>query len=275
MEVVPLSTPRRRRATVGPMRKTLIASSLAALAIVGLAGGAAFAAESDGSPATPTTLAPGMDIFADMGLTPEQGDCLVANVGSVDINDMTALMELMTECGISADQLAEIGSATATTAPATDSSTTAASLPTDIDPATASAVLTLLGLDQTAVDCLVSGSIGAPLDDAAAEQVFVGCGVGPAQVLEAIVALNTLAGAVGPVEPVVDVVATSGPAVTSGNAMVDLLLEQLAAQGINLDATQGQCLLDNLSDFDPNDMAAMAAVFETCGINIQDLLPSG
>ena len=57
--------------------------------------------------------------------------------------------------------------------------------------------------------------------------------------------------------------------------MVDLLLEQLAAQGINLDATQGQCLLDNISDFDPNDMAAMAAVFETCGIDIADLLPSG
>jgi hypothetical protein len=257
------------------MRKTLIASSLAALALGGLAGGAAFASESDRSPETPTTLAPGMDIFADMGLTPDQGACLVTNVGSVDINDMTALMELMTECGISADQLAEIGS-TMTTAPATDDSTAAVadSLPADIDPATASAVLALLGLDQTAVDCLVSGSIGAPLDDDAAEQVFVGCGVGPAQVLEAIVALNTLAGAAGPVESVVEVV-SSAPPVTSGNAMVDLLLEQLAAQGINLDATQGQCLLDNLSDFDPNDMAAMAAVFETCGIDIADLLPSG
>ena len=62
---------------------------------------------------------------------------------------------------------------------------------------------------------------------------------------------------------------------TSGNAMVDLLLEQLAAQGINLDAEQGQCLLDNISDLDPNDMAAMLAVFETCGIEIADLLPGG
>ena len=55
--------------------------------------------------------------------------------------------------------------------------------------------------------------------------------------------------------------------------MVDLLLEQLEAQGITLDATQGQCLLDNISDFDPNDLSAMAAVFETCGINIADLIP--
>jgi hypothetical protein len=253
------------------MRRILIATSLTALGLVGLAGGAAFAAESDGSPATPTTLAPGMDIFADMGLTPEQGDCLVANVGAVDINDMTALMDLMTQCGISMDQLAQIGtSMTTTTAAATgDSSTT---VPSDIDATTASAVLALIGLDETAVTCLVDGAVGAPLDDAAAEQVFVGCGVGPAQVLDAIVALNALA-LDAPVDTGGEPATT--PPVTSGNAMVDLLLEQLAAQGINLDATQGQCLLDNISDLDPNDMSAMVAVFETCGIDIADLLPSG
>jgi hypothetical protein len=259
------------------MRRTLIATSLVALGLGGLAGGAAFASESDGSPATPTTLAPGMDIFADMGLTPEQGDCLVANVGSVDINDITALMDLMTQCGISVEQLAQIGTSATTTAPATgDTTSTAveASVPVDIDATSAAAVLALLGLDQAAVDCLVEGSIGAPLDDAGAEQVFVGCGVGPAQILEAIVALDSLAAA-APVESVVEIVAESAPPVTSGNAMVDLLLEQLAAQGINLDPTQGQCLLDNISDFDPNDMSAMVAVFETCGIDIADLLPSG
>jgi hypothetical protein len=253
------------------MRRTLIATSLTALGLVGLAGGAAIAAESDGAPATPTTLAPGMDIFADMGLTPEQGDCLVANVGSVDINDMTALMELMTQCGISTEQLAQIGTSMTTTTG--DSTTTvAAAVPGDIDAGTASAVLALIGLDETAVNCLVEGAVGAPLDDAAAEQVFVGCGVGPAQVLDAIVALNALALA-APVDTGAEPATT--PAVTSGNAMVDLLLEQLAAQGINLDATQGQCLLDNISDLDPNDMSAMVAVFETCGIDIADLLPSG
>ncbi len=57
--------------------------------------------------------------------------------------------------------------------------------------------------------------------------------------------------------------------------MVDLLLEQLAAQGINLDAEQGQCLLDNISSLDPNDMSAMLSVFETCGINVADLIPGG
>ena len=55
--------------------------------------------------------------------------------------------------------------------------------------------------------------------------------------------------------------------------MVDLLLEQFAAQGITLDAKQAQCLLDNISDFDPGDLYGVAAVFETCGIDITDLIP--
>jgi hypothetical protein len=67
----------------------------------------------------------------------------------------------------------------------------------------------------------------------------------------------------------------SASVASSGNAMVDLLLEQLAAQGINLDATQGQCILDNISDFDPNDMASVLSVLETCGIDIADLIPGG
>ncbi len=253
------------------MRKTLIASSLAALAIGGLAGGAAFAAESDGSPATPSTLPPGLDVLADMGLTPEQADCLVANVGTIDINDTAALSDLMTQCGVTFAVTAET-TVESIEEPVTSGDT---STPDDIDAATASAVLVLLGLDQTAVDCLVSGSIGAPLDDAAAEQVFVACGVGPAQVLEAIVALNTLAGAIGPVESVVEVeVATSGPPATSGNAMVDMLITQFESSGITIDAEQAQCLLDNISELDPSDLAASLEVFtETCGIDITELIP--
>jgi hypothetical protein len=270
------------------MRKTLIASSLAALTLAGLAGGAAYATESGASPATPTSIVPGLDIFADMGLTPEQGDCLVANIGSVDINDMTALMELMTQCGISTEQLLEIGqTATESSLPAVTetSALEEAPPPAELDPVTVAAVFALLGLDQTAVDCLVAEAEAvAPADDATAEGVFVTCGVGPLQILEAIVALDAQAGVVDvpadtstvTIAPpaTVDVVG-SEPTATSGNAMVDLLLEQLAAQGINLDAEQGQCLLDNLSDFDPNDMASVLAVMETCGIDVTDLLTGG
>ena len=208
-----------------------------------------------------------------MGLTAEQGDCLVANVGTVDVNDMTALMDLMTQCGISLEQLTEIGSQTATTEPgiAEPATTDASSTPVEIDAASAAAVLALLGLDKTAVDCLVTeAETAAPADDAAAEQVFITCNVGPLQVLDAIVALAAAAGDAGSTGTTV---AVAGTETTVANAMVDLLLQQLEAQGITLDATQGQCLLDNISDFDPNDLSAMAAVFETCGINIADLIP--
>jgi hypothetical protein len=259
------------------MRKALIASSVAALAIAGLAGGAVYAAGDDAAPAAaPTTTIPGSDIFADMGLTPEQSDCLVANVGGIDMNDLTALMELMTQCGISTDQLLQIGEdALETTLPGETATTTA--LPAEIDPATAAAALALFGLDQETIDCLVaeaSVGVGAP-DDATAELAFFNCEVGMAQLLAGIIALDTAASGAAPADSATVTVAAEEPAVTSGNAMVDLLLEQLAAQGINLDAEQGQCLLDNISDLDPNDMSAMLAVFETCGIEIADLLPSG
>jgi hypothetical protein len=263
------------------MRKTLIASSVAALALAGLAGGVAVASNSEGSPAAaPTTTVAGTDIFNDMGLTPEQGDCLVANVGGVDLNDLTALMELMTQCGISTDQLLQVGEdalAPDTTTLDADTTTLDAVPPADIDPAAAAAVLALLGLDQPTVDCLVSAAETAPpTDDAAAESVFVSCGVGPLQILDAIVALDAAAGdATTPVDTATVTVAPSGSVVSSGNPMVDLLLEQLAAQGITLDAEQGQCLLDNISSLDPNDMTAMLSVFETCGINVADLIPGG
>ena len=265
------------------MRRTLIASSVAALALAGLAGGAAvYAADSGASPAVAsTTTLPGSDIFADMGLTPEQADCLVANVGGVDMEDLTALMNLMTQCGVSTDQLLQIGEdALTTTLPGETPTTTLVSPPPlELDATTATAMLALLGLDQTTVDCVVAGvETQAPADDAAAESVFVTCGVGPLQILDAIVALDAAAGDAAPDETVAAATETLAPPASiasSGNAMVDLLLEQLAAQGIVLDAEQGQCLLDNISDLDPNDMTAMLGVFETCGIEIADLIPGG
>jgi hypothetical protein len=278
-------TSRRRPATFGAMRRTLIASSVAALALVGLAGGAVYAAESDSSPgAAPTTLAPGMEVFADMGLTPEQAECLVANVGAVDMNDLTALMALMTQCGISTEQLLQIGqtSDTTTVPEGTVAASPESTPPVELDSATVAAVFEVMGLDEATVDCLVEGaSTAAPTDDQSAELVFLGCGVGPLAILDAIVALDAQSGAIvtedlavvedtvtGSLEPPASVA-------SSGNAMVDLLLEQLAAQGINLDATQGQCILDNISDFDPNDMASVLSVLETCGIDIADLIPGG
>ena len=260
------------------MRKTLIASPFAVLALAGLAGGAVYAVDSEASPeAAPTTTTAATDIFEQLGVTPEQSECLVANVGSVDMEDLTALMDLMTQCGISTEQLLQIGQSGATTESSlvVETITSESSPPGELDPDTVTAVFALFDLDQSAVDCLVGeAETVAPTDDATAEGVFITCGVGPLQVLEAIVALDAAAGDVDTAldTPAISLAPTES-VTSSGNAMVDLLLEQLAAQGITLDADQGQCLLDNISSLDPSDMSAMLSVFETCGISVADLVP--
>ena len=187
-------------------------------------------------------------------------------------------MALMTECGISTDQLLQIGQSAVTTTVASDVvvASDAPLPPGTLDAATLATVFEIMGLDEATVDCLVEGEATAPspTDDQSAEAVFIGCGVGPLLILDAIVALHEQSGA-ATAESTTTVAGAPAPtAVSSGNPMVDLLLEQLAAQGIVLDATQGQCLLDNIADFDPNDMASVISVLETCGIDIADLLPS-
>jgi hypothetical protein len=252
------------------MRNTVIASSLLVVALGGLAGGVASAT----AQAAPDTTLPGMDVFTDLGLSGEQGQCLVDNIGSVDMEDMTALFEMMEQCGITMEQLMQIGEATATL-PAVPEATTAA---VTIDPASAAAALDALGLDAVAVECLAASTPSAPADDVAAEATFQACGVGAAQVLAGILALDAAAG--GGTDVTTDTLTASTLAVRApatvpetGNVMLDILLQQLAADGIMLDAEQGQCLLDNISDFDPTDFTAMGAVLETCGIELSDIAP--
>ena len=79
------------------------------------------------------------------------------------MNDLTALMELMTECGISTEQLLNVGEDAVAAAPtASEGLTPTLSLapPADIDPAAAAAVSPLLGLDPTTVDCMVAAEAG-------------------------------------------------------------------------------------------------------------------
>jgi hypothetical protein len=262
----------------------VIASSLIVVALGGLAGGVASASDSGAAPAAPSTTLPGMDVFTELGLTPEQGQCLVDNIGSVDMEDMTALFDVMTQCGITMDQLLQIGQATDTTLSAVPEATTtlaAAVSSVAIDPAAATAALDQLGLDSVAVECLAAASTpSAPADDASAEAIFDACGVGPLQVLEGILALHAAAGGGTEVTPTTLTATTLGVATPAtvtetGNAMLDILLQQLASQGIILDPEQGQCLLDNISDLDPTDFTAIAAVLETCGIELSDIAPGG
>jgi hypothetical protein len=73
---------------------------------------------------------------------------------------------------------------------------------------------------------------------------------------------------------------TTAAAVTSTTAagsspFVELLQQQLRDQlGLEITPEQGQCLLDNSSDLDPEDLPAVMAVLTTCGVDVFDL-PSG
>jgi hypothetical protein len=73
---------------------------------------------------------------------------------------------------------------------------------------------------------------------------------------------------------------TTAAAVTSTTAagsspFVELLQQQLRDQlGLEITPEQGQCLLDNSSDLDPEDLQAVMAVLTTCGVDVFDL-PSG
>jgi hypothetical protein len=259
------------------MRRTVIATSLAVVSLAGLAGGVAYATDPGASPAAPTTTAVvGLDVFSDLGLTPEQAQCLVSSLGTVDMNDMGAMMDLMTQCAITTDQLLQIGEQTGSTLPEEITTSVAGAVPTsEIDAEAAAAVLALFGLDKTAVDCLVGQAATLPPDDdAAAEVAFITCGVGPAQILAGVVALDAAA-AGEVVADTTDTTVAGAPPSTTGNAMLDFILAQLASRGINLDAEQGQCLLDNISDLDPTDAAASLDVFETCGIDITELVSGG
>jgi hypothetical protein len=260
------------------MRRTWIASSVAVLALAGIAGGAAYAAESSGAPAAaPTSTLPGQDILTSLGLGPEQIECLAANFGSADMSDVTALTEVMTQCGLTMDQVFQIGQAVISTTvpgaavPASPESTP----PAELDSATVAAVFEVMGLDEATVACLVEGaSTAAPTDDQSAELVFIGCGVGPLAILEAIVALDAQSGAIVTEDSVVveDTVTGSleppASVASSGNAMIDLLLEQI-------DPAQAQCVLDNMPEFHVEDLLASLDVLETCGIDITELIPGG
>jgi hypothetical protein len=71
--------------------------------------------------------------------------------------------------------------------------------------------------------------------------------------------------------------AAADPATTaaSGSPFVELLQQQLQDQlGLTITPEQGQCLLDNAGDLDPEDLQAVVTVLTTCGVDVMDL-PSG
>lgn len=251
------------------MRKPAIFTAIAAASLVfGASAGVLQASDSATEPgAVPTTI-PGLDGLAEMGLTPEQSACLVANAGSLDMNDMNSVMTIMTQCGIQLDDL--MGSGTETN---NDLTTPTVDAPAVVDPATAQAVIANIGLTPADLTCLDNGLDPMPVDDQAALVVMQNCGLSLTGLMIGLV----ITGAGGQPEPIdptptVSAVPTTVGVGTGGNTLVDMLQQQLAAQGINLTTEQATCLFDNIGSLNTEDMSAMVVVFEQCGINLTDLM---
>src|SRR5918995_1517373 len=266
------------------MRSTLITSVLAASVLsVGFAATAgaatAGAAESGdgGAVASPTTVPFNLDA---LGLTPEQMECLFGSASNPDLQDMTAIMDLMAQCGINPTDLG--AGVTAPTVPGLPT-TVLPVVPTvpvpggPVDPAAAAAVLLMLGVDPTTAQCIGVGLSAAisPGDDNEALTILKTCGLTLNGLLAGIVAANAAASA-SPVPTVPGLPTVPGvptipgvPTTASGAApgpIVQQLIDTVQSQyGITLTVEQATCLLDNITTLDPEDAEAMLALMEQCG----------
>ncbi len=255
------------------MRRSLITSVIAASVLtVGLAGGVVQAGNRD--QAAPPDTVPGMEMLTGLGLTPEQTQCLVDSAGDLDVEGMNAIMGLMTECGI--DPMALVAGGAPTPEPAVGTETSVLDDAAAIDPDTAAAVLTMLGLDQTSTQCIANGLLAADAagpDEEDSLLLLQDCGLTLDDLLAGVVALSELAGSADSpaTTEVVGAPTTAGEGIASDNPMVTQIQDMLSQQGIELDEDQVSCLVDNVGDLDPNDAAAAMAVFESCGISLTDL----
>jgi len=263
------------------MRTSLITSVIAASVLtVGLAGGVVQAGNSD--PAAPPDTIPGMDMLSGLGLTPEQTQCLVDSAGDLDLEDMNAIMGLMTECGI--DPMALVAGGATTPEPVVGTETSVVDDAAAIDPDTAAAVLTMLGVDPTSAQCIADGLLAADAGGTDEDSLLLlqDCGLTLNDLLAGVVALNELAAGSADATATTEVGAptlstevgsptTAGEGIASDNPMVTQIQDMLSQQGIELDEDQVSCLVDNVGDLDPSDAAAAMAVFESCGISLTDL----
>lgn len=263
------------------MRRTLILSATAAAAVVGVGVGfVASAAQAIGgtvaTPSTTTVALPALPGLDELGITPEQTECLLGSASSIDLSDATSMLEIFGECGIDLMGIA-VGAEDTAPDPVVETVVVAdTSLPDapsggDLDPAAVTAVLAALGVDTLDLQCIDEGlSTAGPADDEGALEVLRGCGLSLADLLAAMVGLDDADGATdGSTTP-----SNTASAVDTGSAseIVDQIQQMLAGQGIELTDEQVTCLVDNLGDLDLGDIDATLAVFETCGISLTDLV---
>ena len=267
------------------MRSTLITSVLAASVLsVGFAAtaGATEPGAGGGDVASPTTVPFNLDA---LGLTPEQMECLFGSASNPDMQDMTAIMDLMAQCGINPMDLT--AGATAPTVPGVPT-TVFSAVPTmpvpggPVDPAAAAAVLLMLGVDPTIAQCIEAGLSAAipPGDDNEALAILQTCGLTLNGLLTGIVAANaaaaassvpTVPGLTVPGLPTIPGVPTTASGAAPGPIVQQLIDTVQSQYGITLTVDQATCLLDNITTLDPEDAEAMLALMEQCGISLDQL----
>jgi hypothetical protein len=246
----------------------------------GFAATAGAAESGDGGEiASPTTVPFNLDA---LGLTPEQMECLFGSANNPDLQDMTAIMDLMMQCGINPMDLG--AGVTAPTVPGVPTTVLAVvpTVPTvpggPVDPVAAAAVLVLLGVDPTTAQCIQDGLSAAitPGDDNEALAILQTCGLTLNGLLTGIIAANAAAAASPvPTVPGVPTTISGVPTTASGAApgpIVQQLIDTVQSQyGITLTVEQATCLLDNITTLDPEDADAMMALMEQCGISVDQL----
>jgi hypothetical protein len=151
----------------------------------------------------------------------------------------------------------------------------------------------MLLVDETQASCLVTGLAGATSeDDSTAVAIFQRCQLSIAFTLNMLtIALagsyivdptaTTLPSATIPIAttPAAVSVVPTTLSIAPDDPIVDefqqLLLEQ---EGITLDDEQAACLLSHIGsggDIDTEDIGALLALLDSCGITLTDLLPGG
>jgi hypothetical protein len=251
------------------MRNTVIACSVAVVALAGVAGGVVSASDPGVAPNAPPSSIPGLDIFGDLDLDSEQLQCLAESAGSLDITDLASLPDLLAQCGKPLDELLQFGDEPVATDEIGPTATAGEAVtPSDIDAAAAAAALGLFGLDEETVACLVAEAATATPDDQSAELALFNCEVGLGRLLAGIIALEAAASGTDPAATTATVERATATEPPMSDPLLDALLE-------GLDPEQAQCVRDVAPDLDLSDLAAVNDVVATCGIDLLDLLPGG
>lgn len=257
------------------MRTTVISILAASTLAVGFA--AAASAAGGTAVAVPSTIPglPGLDGLDGLGVTPEQTQCLLENADGIDLNDLSSMLDLFTQCDFNPTDLLTVTPTDLDPVVASIAVTEASSsesVPSGgLDPVAVSAVLDALGLDAATLGCIDDGLSADVPDDEGPLGVLQGCGLSLGQLLAGAVGLSgEMAGAAD--IPTTEAGPPSDPTDTESELAIVMQIQRLLTdQGIELDDDQVGCLVDNLASLDLGDLNATLAVVESCDIGLTDL----